>query len=175
MFSVPKHLMFYEGHTWVRLDGPNRVAVGLDDFAQQLVGPIESVKLPEVGTKVEQGAPAVTLEADSKAVHVLSPVTGRVTALNAGALESARVVNDDPYGTGWLMEVETPSIGIDGRRLVTGRAARQLMASSWDELSGLLTPELGLILHDGGTPIDGFARGIDEAHWDEVARRFLRS
>jgi glycine cleavage system H lipoate-binding protein len=175
MFTVPKHLMFHEGHTWVRLDGRNRAAVGIDDFARQLVGPLGQVELPEVGARVEQGAPVMTLEADSKRVNVLSPVSGRVTAVNAAALRSARAVNDDPYGSGWLMEVEVPNVGTDSRRLVTGRAARQLMSSSWEELSGMLTPELGMILHDGGTPIDGFARGIDEEHWDAVARRFLRS
>jgi glycine cleavage system H lipoate-binding protein len=175
MFQVPKHLMFHEGHTWARLDGRNRVAVGLDDFARQLVGPLEQVELPEVGARVEQGAPAMALAADDKKVNVLSPVTGRVTAVNPEALRAARTINDDPYGNGWLMEVEVPSVGTDSRRLVTGRAARQLMSNSWEELSGMITPELGMILHDGGTPVDGFARVIDGRHWDEVARRFLRS
>ena len=175
MFQVPKHLMFHEGHTWARLEGRNRVAVGIDDFARQLVGPLGQVELPAVGASVEQGAPAMTLEADAKRVNVLSPVSGRVTAINPAALNAARTVNDDPYGAGWLMEVEVPSVGTDSRRLVTGRAARQLMASSWEELSGMLTPELGMIVHDGGTPVDGFARVIDGQHWDDVARRFLRS
>jgi glycine cleavage system H lipoate-binding protein len=175
MFQVPKHLMFHEGHTWARLDGRNRVAVGLDDFARQLVGPLEQVELPEVGARVEQGTPAMALAADDKKVNVLSPVTGRVTAVNPAALRKARAVNDDPYGTGWLMEVEVPNVGPDSRHLVTGRAARQLMSNSWEELSGMFTPELGMILHDGGTPVDGFARVIDGQHWDEVARRFLRS
>lgn len=175
MFQVPRHLLFHEGHTWARLEGRNRVAVGIDDFARQLVGPLGQVELPEVGSHVEQGVPAVTLEADSKRVNVLSPVSGRVTAVNPVALRQARAVNDDPYGTGWLMEVEVPNVGPDSRHLVTGRAARQLMSTSWEELSGMFTPELGMILHDGGTPVDGFARVIDGQHWDEVARRFLRS
>jgi len=175
MFQVPKHLLFHEGHTWARLEGRNRVAVGIDDFARQLVGPLGQVELPEVGTRVEQGAPAMALAADSRKVPVLSPVSGRVTAVNATALGAARTITDDPYGAGWLMEVEVPNVGTDSRRLVTGRAARELMSNSWEELSGMLTPELGMILHDGGTPVDGFARVIDGQHWDDVARRFLRS
>jgi glycine cleavage system H protein len=175
MFQVPKHLLFHEGHTWARLEGRNRVAVGIDDFARQLVGPLGEVELPEVGTTLAQGAPAASLAVDGKKVNVLSPVSGRVTAVNPEALRAARTVNADPYGAGWLMEVEAPEVGIDGRRLVSGRAARQLMASSWEQLSGMLTPELGMILHDGGTPVDGFARVIDGQHWDEVARRFFKS
>jgi glycine cleavage system H lipoate-binding protein len=175
MFQVPKHLLFHEGHTWARLEGRNRVAVGIDDFARQLVGPLGEVGLPEVGATVAQGAPAASLGVDGKTVNVLSPVSGRVTAVNPEALRAARTVNADPYGAGWLMEVEASDVGADGRQLVTGRAARQLMASSWEQLSGMLTPELGMILHDGGTPVDGFARVIDGQHWDDVARRFLKS
>jgi hypothetical protein len=49
------------------------------------------------------------------------------------------------------------------------------MNASWEELSDMIAPQLGTIMHDGGTPIDGFARGIDAERWDAVARRFLRS
>jgi glycine cleavage system H lipoate-binding protein len=175
MFRVPDAVMLHPGHAWARAYGPNLVTVGLDDFAQQLVGPIDSVSLPSPGTRVLQGAPALGLRADSKLIEVLSPVSGRVVAVNAAARETGQPVNADPYGDGWLMKVEAPRLQIDGRQLLAGDRARQWMSSSWDELSTLLTPQLGTIMHDGGTPVAGFARGIDAERWDEVARRFLLS
>lgn len=175
MFRVPDGVMLHPGHAWARLDGPNVVTVGVDDFAQQLVGPIESVSLPNPGARVMQGAPALGLRADSKLIEVLSPVSGRVVAVNAAARHAAAGISSDPYGEGWLMKVQTPRLPVDRRQLLAGDRARQWMSSSWDELSTLLTPELGTIMHDGGTPVAGFARGIDAGRWDEVARRFLLS
>ena len=175
MFRVPEGVLLHPGHAWARPLGetPGVVAVGLDDFAQQLVGPISGVTLPRVGTTVEQGSRAWRLKGDSKTVDMLSPITGRVVAINEEAMTDPLAVNEDPYGRGWLMRVEAPRLVTNTKQLLQGRAAQKLMASSWEELSGLLTPELGTIMHDGGTPLNGFARGIDEANWDAIARRFL--
>ena len=175
MFRVPDTVMLHPGHAWARVDGPDLVSIGVDDFAQQLVGPIEGLTLPRPGTRLIQGAPALGLRADSKLIEVLSPVSGRVVAVNAGALDGPHAVNADPYGNGWLLKVRAPRLAIDNKHLVSGDRARRWVSSSWDELSKMLTPELGTIMHDGGTPVAGFARGIDDEHWDDIARRFLLS
>ena len=175
MFRVPGDVMLHPGHAWARVEGPEMVTVGVDDFAQQLVGPIDRVSLPALGTRVHQGAPVLGLRADSKLIPVLSPISGRVVAVNAGALASPHAVNADPYGEGWLMKVRTRQLPIDAKQLAAGDRARQWVSSSWDELSKLLSPELGTIMHDGGMPVAGLARGIDQEHWDEIARRFLLS
>jgi glycine cleavage system H protein len=172
MFRVPDNVML---HAWARVEGPGLVSVGVDDFAQQLVGPIDTVALPRPGTRLLQGAPALGLRADSRLIEVLSPVSGRVVAVNAGALQAPHTVNADPYGAGWLLKVHAPRLPIDNKQLVSGDRARQWVSASWDEVSKMLSPELGTIMHDGGTPVAGLARGIDEEHWDEIARRFLLS
>jgi glycine cleavage system H lipoate-binding protein len=175
MFRVPDGVMIHPGHAWVRADGPGFATVGMDDFAQQLVGPIAALNLPAVGTTVEQGARGWRLKADSKAVDMVSPITGRVVQINEAALGNPAAVNEDPFGRGWLMKVEAPRLTFNAKQLLSGRAARDLMSSSWDELSTLLSPEVGLVMHDGGAPVRGFARGVDEENWDAIARRFLRS
>jgi glycine cleavage system H lipoate-binding protein len=174
MFRVPDGVLLHPGHAWARAVGePDLVAVGLDDFAQQLIGPIRKVLVPHIGARVDQGAAAMTLEADSKLVNVLSPVSGHVVAVNADALHAPRTVNEDPYGDGWLVKVAAPRLAIDRKQLAGGRSAQRLMSASWEELAGLLSPELGTIMHDGGTPVQGFARALDPAGWDDIARRFL--
>ena len=175
MFRLPQGVLLHPGHAWARplAEMPGVVAVGLDDFAQQLVGPITGVTLPRVGTTLEQGSRGWRLKADSKTVDMLSPITGRVVAINEKAANDPRVVSEDPYGRGWLMQVEAPRLVTNTKQLLRGRAAENLMSASWEELSAMLTPELGTIMHDGGTPLHGFARGIDEANWDAIARRFL--
>lgn len=176
MFRVPEGVMLHPGHSWARPLGahaPGVVTVGLDDFARQLIGPLTAVGLPAVGSTVEQGTPAWHLKVDSKSVDMLSPITGRVLEINEAALGKPDVVNVDPYGRGWLMKVQSPRFLTDSKQLLAGRAARDLMASSWEDLSAMLSPAAGVVMHDGGTPVDGFARGLDEENWDAVARRFL--
>lgn len=173
MFRVPAGVMFHPGHAWVRADAPDLVSVGLDDFAQQLVGPLRAVSLPQIGATVEQGERAWKLGADSKTVEMLSPISGRVAAVNTRVLEDPRLVNEDPFGHGWLIKIQTPRFAANSKQLLTGAAARKWTETSWEELSSLFTPELGTVMHDGGAPVQGFARGVDEANWDAIARRFL--
>jgi glycine cleavage system H lipoate-binding protein len=175
MFRVPADVMLHPGHAWARVEGPELVTIGVDDFAQQLVGPVDHVSLPTLGTRVQQGAPALGLRAGSRLIPVLSPISGRVVAVNAGTMTSPGAVNADPYGEGWLLRIRPRQLPIDSKQLAAGDRARRLMSSSWDELSTMLSPELGTIMHDGGMPVAGLARGIDAERWDAIARRFLLS
>lgn len=175
MFRVPENVLVHPGHTWARVAAPGIVLVGIDDFAQRLVGPLKGFTTPAVGDRIEQGERAFGLKADSKAVEVLAPVSGQVLAVNERALSNPASVNSDPYGEGWLLKVQAPRLATASHQLLSGNAARYLMTSSWEELSALFGPQLGTVMHDGGLPIDGFARAVDETNWDEVARRFLRS
>jgi glycine cleavage system H protein len=176
MFRIPEGILVHPGHSWVRPLGahaPGVVAVGMDDFAQQLVGPLAGVNLPQIGTTLEQGARGWQLKADSKTIDMISPITGRVLEINEAALTNPGAVNDDPYGRGWLLKVESPRLSANTKQLLAGRAAKDLMTSSWDDLSTMLSPKVGTVMHDGGAPVHGFARALDEENWDAIARRFL--
>ena len=175
MFRVPEGVMFHPGHAWARPGAGGVVTVGMDDFAQQLVGPIARIATPAIGAAIEQGSRLATLRVDSKSVDLLSPVSGEVVAVNDEAAGTPRAINEDPYGRGWLIKVRTPRWPVESKQLLEGSLARRWMSSSWDELSTMMTPELGTIMHDGGTPVHGLARAIDETRWDEIARRFLLS
>jgi glycine cleavage system H protein len=175
MFRVPAAVMLHPGHAWARQESPGVVVAGVDEFAQQLVGPIEALRVPTPGDVIEQGAPAWSLTAGSRSIDMLAPVSGRVVSVNENALRNPRLLNEDPYGRGWLMVVQTPRFETLKHQLLAGPGARHLMNSSWEELSTLLSPGLGTIMHDGGAPVHGIARAIDEAHWDAIARRLLLS
>lgn len=173
-FRVPDGLLFHHGHGWARAEAPGVMTVGLDDFAQQLVGPLAAVELPQPGTALRAGHRAWSLRAGEKRVDMLSPVSGTVLAVNDEVSGRAELANEDPYGRGWLMKVQVPR---DSRLkdLLSGAAARRWMAKVAEELTASLTPGLGALAQDGGLPVHGIARGMDEEHWDEIARRFLHS
>lgn len=173
-FTLPDRLFFHRGHAWARVDAPEAVTVGLDDFAEQLVGPIDGVGLPAPGTVLNANGPAWTLRAGGRTVDMVSPLTGTVLAVNHELATHPELVNRDPYGRGWLVKLQVPKVKDAVRHLMTGRTARAWIERVSDELTASMNPELGHLMQDGGMPVHGIARGIDEAQWDEVARRFLR-
>lgn len=172
-FQVPDRVRLHPAHAWARAEAPRVYTVGLDDFAQQLVGPVEAVDLPTPGTMLEAGRKAWTLRAGGKAVDMLAPVSGEVVGVNNAVAGRAHLVNDDPYGNGWLLKVRSPRADA-ARDLLSGVAARRWMARVADDVMATMTPELGVLAQDGGLPIHGIARGIDPEHWDEIAKRYLQ-
>jgi glycine cleavage system H lipoate-binding protein len=173
-FLVPEKLFFHQGHGWLRANSGNVVRVGMDDFAQRLVGRIDFVKLPEVGSTLKQGERGWTLYIDDRAIDMLSPVEGRVVAVNEEvAYFDSQQVNQDPYGEGWLMEVEAPTLEANLTNLLSGEMAKKWIERVRENLTSRTGPNLGLVYQDGGLPVEGMARSLDRERWDEIAREFL--
>jgi glycine cleavage system H lipoate-binding protein len=139
------------------------------------VGPIAAIAGPQLGTALKAGAPAWSIEADTKSVGMLAPVSGTVIAVNDALGTRPGLANEDPYGDGWLAKVRVPRPSKALHSLMWGRAARAWMDRVSTDLTAAFTPDLGPVCQDGGVPIHGFARGIDPEHWDDVARKFLLS
>ena len=109
----PDDLRYTSEHEWVRSPGENdgAVRVGITDFAQDALGDIVYVSLPEVGGDVEQGAPIGELESTKSVSDLYSPVSGTVVARNDTLEATPELVNSDPYGAGWLFEVVPTDAG----------------------------------------------------------------
>ena len=171
-FQVPGDVHLHAGHAWARPQG-GTVEVGLDDFAHKLVGELEQLRLPEIGAPVRQGQKAFTVVAGDQPLDVLSPIDGHVVAVNEAARAHPAGALHDPYGAGWLMKVEPRWLTANLKNLLSGDAARRFLDTEAGKLAQRLTPDLGVVLQDGGTPVHGIARALDEDHWDELVRRFL--
>lgn len=172
-FRVPQELFFHPGHGWAKPDASGVLTIGMDDFAQHLVGPLASIDMPQPGAQVRRGAKGWTLRADSKSVDMLSPVTGTVVAVNRDVARHPDLANQDPYGRGWLMKIQVPGGRQSLADLISGAAARKWIAEVSNDLTAAMGPQLGTVMQDGGVPVHGLARSLDEAHWDDLARRFL--
>jgi glycine cleavage system H protein len=172
-FAVPDGLFYHPGHAWLRVEGPDTVAVGLDDFAGKLVGAPSAIALPSVGQAVVQGEPAWALVADGRAIEMLSPVDGTVIAVNEAAAAAPTLAHQRPYTDGWLLKVRSATLAASLRQLLTGRLARRWIEDLADGLRNDLTPALGQVYQDGGVVIDGLARVLEPEAWDAVARRFF--
>jgi len=117
---VPTNLKYTKEHEWVEEVSPGRFRVGITDYAQGALGDIVYLQMPKVGVSIEAGKVCGEVESTKSVSEIYAPISGTVTAVN-GDLDSApETINSEPYGRGWLLEVE---------------------ASSPNQLSELLSPE----------------------------------
>ena len=109
----PDDLKYTAEHEWVRTPGESAgsVRIGITDYAQDALGDIVNVQLPEVGETVTAGAAVGELESTKSVSDIYSPVSGEVIACNGELEGSAELINTDPYGEGWLFKVRPPETG----------------------------------------------------------------
>lgn len=172
-FHLPEGFYYHQGHSWAMPEGNNVVKVGIDDFAQKLVGKINTVNLPKVGADVAQGERAWELVVDSKSIDMLSPVNGKVLAVNEKVIQSPESLSTDPYGDAWLLKVQVPKGSSNLKNLLTGKIAQRWMEEVRENLLGRMNYNLGAVYQDGGLPVDGMAKNLDQDNWDELAREFF--
>lgn len=111
MSRFPEDLKYSEEHEWVRAGNGRTVRVGITDFAAEALGDIVFVSLPTVGEEIAAGDSCGELESTKSVSDVFTPVGGVVTAVNETLSDSPETVNQDPYGDGWLFEIELAEDG----------------------------------------------------------------
>ncbi len=125
--QIPENLRYSNDHEWALLEGTT-VRVGITDYAQDALGDVVFVELPEVGSTVSVGGPLGEVESTKSVSEIYAPVAGTVIAVNQGAADGPEALNADPYGTGWLVEIEVS--GEDAvAELLDAEAYRALLES----------------------------------------------
>jgi glycine cleavage system H protein len=102
--DFPEELKYSKEHVWVRFEGSSAV-IGITDFAQEELGAISGLELPDEGDEVEQDDSIGSVEARKTVADIYAPFSGVVLGVNQEALDSPTLLNDDPYDGGWLIEV----------------------------------------------------------------------
>jgi len=103
--DFPEELKYSKEHLWVRVEG-NRGIIGITDFAQQELGAISAVELPEAGDELEQDDSFGSVEARKTVAELYAPISGPVIESNGELSDAPEIINDDPYDGGWLLVVE---------------------------------------------------------------------
>jgi glycine cleavage system H protein len=158
-FRVPREFLFHQGHGWANAGNDGVVSVGLDDFAQKLVGKVDSIVLPSVGSRLAQGEKGWVLRAGAHAIPMLSPLDGEVVAVNAEAARSPEIVHEDPYGKGWLLKVRPARLAANRTNLLAGHLAQRWMEEALDGLRHTMGGNLGPLYQDGGTTLVVYQHG----------------
>ena len=103
--EVPKELLYTLEHEWIRVNGKNAV-IGITQFAQEQLGDIVFVELPEVGSELEKESPFGVVESVKTVSDLYAPASGKITKVNKELETNPEKVNKEPYGAGWIVEIE---------------------------------------------------------------------
>ncbi|MEK7852112.1 MAG: glycine cleavage system protein GcvH [Deltaproteobacteria bacterium] len=103
--DFPKELKYHKEHAWVKVEG-NRALIGITEHAQEELGDIVYVELPERGADSEQDESFGTVESAKAISELFSPISGRVVDINEDLADQPELINDDPYDSGWMVEIE---------------------------------------------------------------------
>jgi len=122
--KIPDDLMYSKDHEWVRLIG-SVARVGITDYAQDALGDVVFVQLPNAGQSVEAGSSCSEVESTKSVSDIYVPVSGKIITVNQLLSESPGLINSDPYGDGWIMEIEVAD---------TASVAGLMSASSYTQL-----------------------------------------
>lgn len=113
MTEIPSELAYTVEHEWVRRTGSDAVRVGITDYAQSALGDVVFVQLPEVGTDVTAGEAFGEVESTKSVSDLYAPVSAKVVAVNADLDGNPQLVNSEPYGGGWLVELQADAAALD--------------------------------------------------------------
>lgn len=105
MSDIPKELSYTNTHEWIEHGGDGTVTVGITDYAQSSLGDLVFVELPEAGTKISAGDAVAVIESVKAASDIYAPVDGEIAEINEQLADAPELVNEDPFGEGWLFKL----------------------------------------------------------------------
>jgi glycine cleavage system H lipoate-binding protein len=178
--ELPGGLFVHEGHTWAKLDSSGAVQVGLDGFAQGILGRVDRFELPPNGAKLRQGEPAFAALQSGKRIEFVSPVDGIVSAVNERINVDPAAARKEPYEKGWAFMILPSNLSRDLRKLRIGAEAAAWLereARSFTEFLSLhraVPQEVGATLPDGGIHAEGIMETMDGEILQITIRKYFR-
>ena len=106
MSNIPSQLRYTKEHEWVEQTSDGKFRVGITDFAQAALGDIVYIQLPKIGENIAQGKVCGEVESTKSVSEIYAPLTGKIVSVNSELDAAPEILNSDPYGAGWIIEVE---------------------------------------------------------------------
>jgi len=178
--ELPGGLFVHSGHTWAKLDPSGAVQVGLDGFAQGILGRVDRFELPPDGTKLRQGEPAFAVLQSGKRIEFVSPVDGVVCAVNERINADPAAARKEPYEKGWAFMIRPSNLSRNLAKLRIGAEATAWLereVRSFTEFLSLhraVPVEVGATLADGGIHADGIMESMDGEILQIAIRKYFR-
>jgi glycine cleavage system H lipoate-binding protein len=172
-FEVPEGYNFHPGHTWVIDEGRQNARVGIDAFAGNLFGKIDSIELSDLNRWVRQGQKLCTVTREGQSIDLLSPIEGVMTSVNHEVLKNPNLVIDDPYKNGWLCVVKAPEIATNVKNLLQGTIVVPWMQNSLARIGAMVQQLTPALAQDGGLPVKGLLFQVDPSAREQLVKEFF--
>lgn len=173
-FDVARDYYYHHGHTWARVEYGGRVRIGIDDFALRMLGPQDAIDLPGLGETVEQNHPGAELSRQGHKALPLSPMDGKVLAVNPKLTRRTEMANDAPYSDGWLMVIQPTKMRENLKNLLFGTESLAWIDDEAVRLATLLSEESGYQLAaTGGEVVRDIYGSVPGVDWDRLVQEFL--
>jgi glycine cleavage system H protein len=172
-FETPEGYCFHPGHTWVVDEGRQNARVGIDAFAANLIGKIDSIDVSDLNRWVRQGQPLCTLTREGHEVKLLSPVEGVLVSVNHEVLKSPNLIVDDPYKNGWLCAIKAPEMATNVKNLLQGTIVLPWLQNSLARIGAMVQQLTPALAQDGGLPAKGLLFLVDDSTRHELVREFF--
>jgi glycine cleavage system H protein len=163
----------HPGHAWLRVTEDGEVVVGVDDFAQSLVGTVDEVALPRLLKSLSQGQVAMHIWHGHRCVPIVSPVSGRVIEKNEMVLRDPSLVNSSPYGDGWLLRVHPAKLEAQLRNLLAGKWVHVWQEMAMNQLRRYFSGTPALMYQDGGVLLKNLSDRCSDDEWNAMVKEFF--
>lgn len=172
-FDVPQGYCFHPGHTWVMDEGRQNARVGIDAFAGNLFGKIDSIELTDLNRWVRQGQVLCTVTREGQSIELLSPVEGVMVSINHEVLKNPDLIIDDPYKNGWLCVVKAPEMATNVKNLLQGPVILPWMQNSLARIGAMVQQLTPALAQDGGLPVKGLLFQVDASTQHQLVKEFF--
>jgi glycine cleavage system H protein len=179
--SAPADVFLDAGHTWVKVEPSGAADIGLDSFAEALVGRVDAVVLPEVGKDVARGDVLFALRQGDRRAGFAAPLDGVVTDVDKDVNWNPEMIHENPYKYGRICSLKPRNLAHDLKELRIADEARSWLRQEAEKFQQFLASQplenmqLGQVLQDGGRMCPGVLEYVDEATWKKFNELFLRA
>jgi glycine cleavage system H lipoate-binding protein len=172
-FEVPEEYCFHPGHTWVVDEGRQNARVGIDAFAGNLLGKIDSIEIADLNRWVRQGQPLCTITREGRSVDLLCPVEGVLVSVNHEVLKNPNLAIEDPYRNGWLCAIKAPELATNIKNLLQGPIVMPWMQNSLARVAAMVQQLTPALAQDGGLPVKGLLFQVDAGVQQKLVTEFF--
>ena len=178
--TAPANLFLDGGHTWVEVKPSGAATIGVDGFAQKLIGRIDDIVLPEVGKEIHRGDVLFAVKQDNHRAAFASPIDGQVIMVDKDLPWHPEMIENDPYKAGWICAVKPRNLAQNLKHLFAANEAGEWLKSEarrfqeFFAATSIDNRQLGQVLQDGGELAGGVLEFANDATWKQFNEMFLR-
>jgi len=174
-YNVPAGVFISSGHTWVNIELNGMVRIGIDDFAQKIIGQIDEVGLPKEGQNVKKGDSLFSIKQGSRTVTIPSPISGKIISVNTELIDYVELIKTNPYERGWICCIEPTNLTGDLRSLLIGADAVSWYQKEIDRFREMVK-KINHKKQEAETPTEEKEqKGMSDELWEAFSKSFLHT